>query len=203
MGVTYLTVRTQDEVSDPFLDPDLWVPGGGKKDSGVGAKSLPYTVTAELRGGLEERRYPASSWVCNKVTPDGTEEQNTKLFWPLFNYIQGKNVDKKKIPMTTPVTTTPSRGGKLEMCFYLTGRGPHPEPTDSNVYLKNEGQRNIVTRKVGGFMNKDKWIKEAKELKKVVEEQGISVVSDRVYMVGYDAPFKFWDRRNEVWLLKA
>jgi len=52
--------------------------------------TAPYTVTAgPFEGGLEERRYPAMMWVCNKRTESELADgQTSKLFWPLFQYIQ-------------------------------------------------------------------------------------------------------------------
>ena len=71
--------------------------------------TAPYTVTAgPFEGGLEERRYPAMMqaasiilnlyslirfhlfrWVCNKRTEgELADGQTSKLFWPLFHYIQ-------------------------------------------------------------------------------------------------------------------
>merc|ERR1719153_1567895 len=56
--------------------------------------TAPYTVTAgPFEGGLEERTYPSMMWVCNKRTEsDLADGQTSKLFWPLFQYIQGSNV---------------------------------------------------------------------------------------------------------------
>ena len=38
---------------------------------------------------VEERLYPAMTWVCDQKTVDKeTDEQRSGLFWPLFRYIQ-------------------------------------------------------------------------------------------------------------------
>merc|ERR1719348_338975 len=115
--------------------------------------SLPYTVTKELKEGLEERQYPIASWVCKQIVPDGTEEQNVRMFWPLFNYIQGNNAENKTIAMTTPVPIQLMPTGNLEMCFWLGKPATHPEPREEGVYLKETQPLKIVTRKVGGFMD--------------------------------------------------
>merc|ERR1712228_846543 len=83
-----------------------------------------------MEGGIEEREYPPVSWVCT----NGTDENQRLMFWPLFNYIQGSNVDNMKIPMTTPVPVSLSSTGVREMCFYLAGTQAYPKPTDSKVY---------------------------------------------------------------------
>ena len=46
---------------------------------------------SELGDGVEERLYPAMTWVCDqKTVPMFTESQRRRegLFWPLFQYIQ-------------------------------------------------------------------------------------------------------------------
>merc|ERR1712060_249060 len=114
--------------------------------------TAPYTVTAEpFEGGLEERRYPAMMWVCKKRTESELADgQTSKLFWPLFQYIQGGNVGNLTIPMTTPVSTlvtTSQSEFTLEMCFFLgSTRNSWPSPSAPSVYLKQEPDRQIITR---------------------------------------------------------
>jgi len=128
------------------------------------------------------------------------------MFWALFQYIQGSNSEGLKIDMTTPVTTQVTNGGvenslTYEMCFYIGAAHQEstPEPTDERVYIKTEAERKIFTRKVGGWMNPEKWEREAESLKQLLTENGSSFSSESHYQVGYDAPSKMWNRRNEVW----
>merc|ERR1711962_361557 len=106
--------------------------------------TAPYTLTAgPFEGGLEERRYPAMMWVCNKRTESELADgQTSKLFWPLFQYIQGGNVGNLTIAMTTPVTTlvtSEASGFSLEMCFFLGAtKNTWPRPSSASVYLKQE-----------------------------------------------------------------
>jgi len=167
--------------------------------------TAPYTVITTHPGGVEEREYPAMSWVCHQRTKS---EGRNGMFMSLFRYITGANADSAKIDMTTPVTTLNvqdpgSSEVTLEMCFFLGGRSSPPSPTEEGVYLKQEKTRRIVTRTVGGYMDDQKWAREAETLQGIISDLGISVVPNRHYEVGYDAPFKFWNRRNEVWFLKA
>merc|ERR1712226_312253 len=153
-------------------------------------------------GGVEERSYPGMNWMCNKRTEAAESDiQRESLFWPLFSYIQGGNADLATIPMTTLVTHT---GGQvtMEMCFFMGASSP-PAPTNPAVYVKAEGERRIVTRRVGGYMATEKWQAETTALLAVLQEQGVRVETDRLYQVGYDAPYKFWNRRNEVWYMAA
>ena len=108
------------------------------------------------------------------------------MFWALFQYIQGSNSEGLKIDMTTPVTTQVTNGGvenslTYEMCFYIGAAHQEstPEPTDERVYIKTEGERKIFTRKVGGWMNPEKWEREAESLKELLAEKGLSFSSER------------------------
>ncbi len=58
------------------------------------------------------------------------------------------------------------------------------------------------SRTIGGFMNQAKWEKELAEMDKMIEEKGLKVDKSHYYTNGYDAPFKLWNRRNEVWRVK-
>ena len=58
-------------------------------------------------------------------------------------------------------------------------------------------------RTVGGFMNESKWKKELEDLDQLIEAKGLKVDKSHHYTNGYDAPFKLWNRRNEVWRVKA
>merc|ERR1719220_1019535 len=121
-------------------------------------------------------------------------QQRSGLFWPLFQYIQGNNSDSAKIDMTTPVTTLVSSTSTtvtLEMCFFLGPLSSWPAPSDPAVYLQEAGERRVVTRRVGGYMNTLAWTQEAADLAQVVQGLGLQVEEGRRYQVGYDAPFKF------------
>ena len=65
-------------------------------------------------------------------------------------YTQGGNVGNLTIAMTTPVTTlvtSESSGFSLEMCFFLGNtKNSWPRPSSASVYLKQEPERQIVTR---------------------------------------------------------
>lgn len=42
--------------------------------------------------GYEERTYPAKKWVCSKEESDDGTQIMEHLFWRLFRYIDGENV---------------------------------------------------------------------------------------------------------------
>merc|ERR1712187_362070 len=81
-----------------------------------------------------------------------------------MGYIQGGNVGNLTIAMTTPVTTlvtSEASGFSLEMCFFLGAtKNTWPRPSSASVYLKQEPERQIVTRRLGGYMSTARWIEE-------------------------------------------
>ena len=60
----------------------------------------------------------------------------------------------------------------------------------------------IYFRTVGGFMNHEKWLKEMADLDDLIEKQGLKIDKSHFYTNGYDAPFKLFNRKNEVWRIK-
>ena len=136
---------------------------------------------------VEERLYPARRWVCTKKTSRADDtDPKSGMFWSLFKYIQGANSAEVKIDMTTPVTTMVKEDGdtgnlSYEMCFYIGAAHQTNPPTPSNtrVFIKEEGERKIFTRMVGGWMNPEKWAREAEELKEVLREKGLQFSEER------------------------
>jgi len=171
----------------------------GKSEYG----EAPYT-SVQLENKIEKRVYPSANWVCTKTTTTQADNNSqSTLFRKLFKYIQGENDGSNKIAMTVPVTTqviTNEDSVESEMGFYIGSayQSNPPAPTNSEVYILPQ-ERTIYTRTIGGFMNNETWKAEAEDLKKELEGMGISFDKDRYFKVGYDAPFKFWNRRNEVW----
>ena len=52
-------------------------------------------------------------------------------------------------------------------------------------------------------MTEDKWQKELEELDTLIEKQGLKVDKSHYYVNGYDSPFKLFNRKNELWRIKA
>ena len=116
----------------------------------AGGENLP---TNDVRILWIDFLYPSTwiRWVCNKRTEtELADGQTSKLFWPLFQFIQGANAGNLTIKMTTPVTTLVTEEGSgftLEMCFFLgSTEGSWPNPTAPSVYLQQAAERQIITR---------------------------------------------------------
>jgi len=167
--------------------------------------AAPYTST-DMGDQIMKRVYQEKKWACTtKTTTEEDMEGNSGMFWKLFGYINGGNDQELKIKMTVPVSTETVKSGnevELEMCFFIGEQHQTntPVPSNPDVVVKTVG-RTIYTRTIGGYMNKFTWDKEAKELKEKLTDMGLNFDNSRYFTVGYDAPFKWWNRRNEVWYI--
>ena len=110
-------------------------------------------------------------------------DPKSRMFWSVFKYIQGGNSAEEKIEMTTPVTTlakanTAAGSVTYEMCFFIVAAYESIAP-NTRVYIKEEPERRIFTRKVGGWMDAEKWEREATELKELLTRKGLSFSDER------------------------
>lgn len=174
---------------------------------------LPYNVTEEYSGGLEARQYPALKWVCSRSRrePALCDQQRMHLLNRVLHYIQGDNLMDTRLPLTRPMTTCIEIGEQevtMETCLPLGSahQAAPPPPSSPRVYIKEEGERRVVTRRVGGWMDAAKWAREAEELRQELESQGVSIIpvpTEQRCEAVYQGQYKFWHRRNEVWYLQA
>ena len=52
-------------------------------------------------------------------------------------------------------------------------------------------------------MNNDEWFEESENLDAMIAQKGFQVKTEYFYANGYNSPMQFWNRRNEVWKVKA
>jgi len=185
------------------------------KEAVVGGdyEGAPYTVAWTYHedsesNKYEERVYPARKWVCHDETVSGSSS-GTSSFMKLFRYISGTNERNQEIKMTVPVTSqwTPSTGGKyvVSMCFYLEAKdqADPPAPTTAGVYIQDRPEITIYTRQFGGWPSSRFYQREKEEFTDLLIADGKKVVKNTEYRVSYDSPMKLFNRRNELWLVKA
>eukprot|EP00095_Tigriopus_kingsejongensis_P012507 maker-scaffold1590_size34775-snap-gene-0.6 protein:Tk12507 transcript:maker-scaffold1590_size34775-snap-gene-0.6-mRNA-1 annotation:"heme-binding protein 2-like" len=78
-----------------------------------------------------------------------------------------------------------------------------PRPNSAKVEIQRTPETTVFTRRVGGYMRGNAWENEFEELKAVLEANNIENFETSYYYVnGYDSPWKFFNRRNEVWIVK-
>ena len=147
----------------------------------------PYEVIKAI-DSVEIRFYPSATLV---QTSGGNN------FGKLFRYISGSNESEEKIAMTAPVYMNED---KSEMAFVMPldvhQRGA-PEPMGKNVSLRITEPRYVAAIRYGGYTNASKEVTHTKRLMKALEDNSIET-KGAVEFLGYDSPYKFYNRRNEV-----
>lgn len=156
------------------------------------------------KGDLYEMRtYPGGWWVG--TTYKGMDKDGSDSFMKLFNYISGANDKKQKIPMTAPVLTeiVPGAGPNCESTFTMSFYVPKalwnsiPKPSASDVFLHHIEEHTVYVRAFDGFAKQADYIHNAAALAQDIHDE-TKYHGDMWLTAGYDSPFSFNGRRNEV-----
>jgi len=172
----------------------------------------PFTVVNNSSAVYELRCYEAAKWVSTKGNGDpkpmGATSRN--MFKRLFAYIEGSNVPGKKIEMTVPVLNSATASGKVKdliMSFYIPQKfqDETPVPRDPKVYIETKKFCAYVHSFKGFVISYSQVEEHALMLKKALKKDGFgnSFKKGVYYFAGYDAPWDFTDRHNEVMLMKV
>ncbi|XP_074650574.1 heme-binding protein 2-like [Tubulanus polymorphus] len=126
------------------------------------------------------------------------------MFMKLFKYISGENAAKQKIPMTCPVTTRfiagagPACESNFTMSFYVPNTDA-PKPTNKDVFFTEMPETLIYVRQFSGYYVRfDAWAQEAMKLAEAIGNEK-AYDNSFFFTAGYDAPFKLFNRHNEIW----
>ncbi|XP_052101292.1 heme-binding protein 2-like [Mytilus californianus] len=154
------------------------------------------------------RHYIPSKWVATNMTVKTYgRSSNGQLFQKLFQYISGNNVPGEKVEMTAPVVTTvipESDGQTMYIMHFMIPYAKQtntPVPNDSDVYLVDVPAMDVYVKSFGGFASESTYVTKLQELKTSLDTNASNVYdSSRFFTLGYDSPFAFINRHNEVWL---
>ncbi|MDA7777682.1 heme-binding protein [Flavobacteriaceae bacterium] len=156
-----------------------------------GYETQPYEVI-DLYDDFELRYYPSVAMVQTESSPGS--EQN---FRALFQYISGSNESKLKIAMTTPVHMEKTEG-KNKMAFVLPSNLKEPPtPKNKNVQIIRSKAAHFAAIEYGGYSNSNKSKYYTKLLQESLSQNGIKRVGSPI-VLGYNSPYKFINRRNEI-----
>jgi hypothetical protein len=163
-----------------------------------GVEISPYELL-EKEDALELRHYERLVLVTTAM-PSGMNDQRDP-FYKLFDYISGKNVSKKEIPMTAPVFFEQANEATEFMSFVLPESfsiKTAPLPKDPGVKLEEIVHFTVAVITFSGSFNQDninthKTILEEWIARKRFKKRGV------VKAAGYNPPFTIPAlRRNEV-----
>ncbi|KFM79314.1 Heme-binding protein 1, partial [Stegodyphus mimosarum] len=130
-----------------------------------------------------------------------------KAFERLFKYISGENDKGMTINMTVPVrmqATEYKIHCTVEMSFMVPSIHANnpPIPNDTGIIVSRNEPALYAVRSFPGYVwRKGAWKEEARKLADSLKNDN-TVIKTKYYLVGYDAPFDFYDRRNEIWMVK-
>lgn len=157
-------------------------------------QTQPYEVVSTF-DQIEIRYYPPAM----KVQVESTSTNN-RNFNALFKYISGNNDRGEKIAMTTPVYMA-NKNGSQTMAFVLPAQykdtAPEPKGEGVEVYQSKAGY--FAAIRYGGYSNSEKVKQYTQQLKKVLALAEKKIIG-QAFVLSYDAPYKFYNRRNEILL---
>ncbi|KAA0717983.1 hypothetical protein E1301_Tti001423 [Triplophysa tibetana] len=161
-----------------------------------------FTLVNEYEG-FEERYYDTSYWITTDTVSTGENDVSTG-FWKLYNFNQWGNKEKKCIAMTRPVVVSVKEAvgmGKrrVSISFYQT-TPDIPEPNDKTIRVKVVRGGTVYVRSFGGVPKHEFVMREVKSLKEKVKAAGKQFIGNRFDAAGYDPPWQFVNRHNEIWL---
>lgn len=157
-----------------------------------------YEVLRVLGRKAEIRRYPDLVLAQTQLDSNSYSENSNLGFRRVAGYIFGANDQGAKIAMTTPVVM--EIGSQTEMSFVMPKQydlNALPDPSNPNVKIAKKKARTLAVLRFGGYSDDQKIKEKANELSAILEKEGIQFDSKLIYM-GYNAPWDFIGRRNEV-----
>ena len=166
-----------------------------------------FTVVSVSKEGYETRQYMPSKWVGTTTTGSSFIKETDDAFRKLFDYIEGANKDGIKIPMAAPVASkiVPVGGGmsNFTTLFFVpfAYQSNTSVPTDPTLGIVELPAITAYVQSFGGYMRDEQVKDNIEKLRTELDKDGKSYVTDFYFAAGYDSPYRFLDRHNEVWLL--
>ena len=156
-----------------------------------------YSVEASY-DSFEIRNYDSALFTTVKLPFSGFDKSSSKGFSILAGYIFGDNEENKKIAMTSPVSMTLQ--DSITMMFMVPNEYTEeslPKPSQSIIKIENIESKKMAAISFGGWANDKKIELYKSKLILSLESEGI-LFSDKFLFFGYNAPYEFLNRKNEV-----
>lgn len=156
--------------------------------SRAGYETAPYRVIRS-DGSFEIREYPELKIATTARKGDDSS------FMTLFRYIDGGNVAKEKIAMTTPVFMV---DGKMAFVVPEKHKAATPAPASPQVVVDTLKAQRVAVYRYSGTRTKDSEPQAQKKLKIRLQQSGFQEVGPP-FSAYYDPPWTPGPmRRNEV-----
>jgi hypothetical protein len=158
----------------------------------------PYQVVKKEKE-FEIRFYPSTTMATVISAASTYKDLASPGFRKLAGYIFGGNQQGMSIAMTAPVHMDMSETGSSMSFVMPQGMTPEnlPKPNDPSVHISTTKSEYVAAIRFGGYANDEDIQKHAAKLEQLLQEQGIKH-SGHFRFLGYNAPYQFLCRRNEV-----
>jgi len=161
----------------------------------------PYRVVEKF-SDFELRDYPDYTLIEFEVTGDFMSAGNA-AFYPLVNYISGRNEAGQKMAMTAPVLQATRADVHHTVSFVLpSNMKPEevPVPKDARVRVNHVAGHRAAVRSFGGSWKEARFMENADRLRAAVAAAGL-LAEGNVYFARFDPPWKpGFLKKNEVLL---
>ena len=148
---------------------------------------------------FEIRLYPPATMATISMDVKTYKELSSAGFRKLASFIFGGNQDNKNISMTSPVHMD-INDSLSSMSFVMPAnynKDNLPKPNDTSVILKTTTEEYVAAIRFGGYANDEEIKMYAAKLESALKVEGIEYFGNFRFL-GYNAPFQFWGRKNEI-----
>ena len=147
----------------------------------------------------EIRYYPTAMLATVYSSSNTYRQMSTPGFRTLAGFIFGGNDSSTRIAMTAPVHMD-INDRESAMSFVMPSKYHEqslPVPNDPRVKLEKSQAEYVAVLRFGGYANDKKIARYSGKLRTALEKKGISY-SGNFRFLGYNPPYQFIGRRNEI-----
>lgn len=151
--------------------------------------------------GFEIRFYPKATFATIRSTGSNYKQLASSGFRKLAGYIFGGNDQNKSIAMTAPVRMEMSEKGSA-ISFVMPEKydmASLPKPKDATVEIKQSEEVYAAVIAFGGYANDEKINDYTNKLVALLQKKNIKIIGGFNFL-GYNAPFQFIGRKNEIYI---
>jgi hypothetical protein len=148
---------------------------------------------------FEIRFYPSTTIATINSNAKTYKDLSGPGFQKLAGYIFGGNSANTKISMTSPVQMDITDSVST-MSFVMPSaftKESLPKPNDPNILIKSTQDEYVAVIRFGGYASDKDLAFYSEKLQNLLKENGI-VSSGNYRFLGYNPPFQFIGRRNEI-----
>jgi SOUL heme-binding protein len=162
------------------------------------SETQPYEVIKSEKD-FEIRHYPSATFATINSKATTYKELGSSGFGKLAGFIFGGNSEEKQISMTSPVHMDINDSAST-MSFVMPSNYNEtnlPKPKNSEVIISTSADEYVAAIKFGGYASESEIKEYSKKLEEALKKASISYYGHFRFL-GYNAPFQFFNRKNEV-----